>query len=113
MKNKFTGTFLVIMLAFSCSQEKKSEKEITLKENSERTERYVASDGNSALVTFTEKNGEKSIAISRENRTIAARQKRGETDTYADHDYEIAVRADSVIINQGNQVIGLKKARGQ
>ncbi|WP_027376642.1 hypothetical protein [Kaistella palustris] len=79
----------------------------------EYTDRYVAEDGSSALVTFKNTGSEKSISISRDKMTINAQQKGTEEGVYTDHDYEIVAKNDSVTITQGNNVIGLKKARTQ
>lgn len=76
------------------------------------TDRYVAEDGSAALVTFKNSDGKKEISIASNKMTIKAPQ----TDvdgTYADHDYEIIAKDDSIKITQGNNVITLKKARGQ
>ena len=78
----------------------------------EYTDRYVAEDGSSALVTFKNSGEGKSISILSNKKTIVAPQ----TDVagvYAAHDFEIISKNDSVIITQGNNVINLKKAREQ
>ncbi|MBH1960633.1 MAG: hypothetical protein I8H68_11025 [Flavobacteriia bacterium] len=80
----------------------------------EYTERYVAEDGSSALVTFKNTDKENTISIRSNNKTISAPKK---TDAgpgvYGNYDFEIVAKKDSVIITQGNNIIALKKARGQ
>lgn len=79
----------------------------------ERTDRYVAEDGSSALVTFKETGEEKSISIRSNNKTIAAPLKEAEADkmVYGNYDFEIVSKKDSITITQGDNVISLKKAR--
>lgn len=80
--------------------------------STERTDRYVAEDGSSALVTFKNTDKEKSISIRSNNKTISAprKEEKGE-GVYGNYDFEIVAKNDSVIITQGNNVIALKKAR--
>ncbi len=79
----------------------------------ERTDRYVAEDGSSALVTFKETGEEKSISIRSNNKTIAASLKEAEADktVYGNYDFEIVSKKDSITITQGDNVISLRKAR--
>lgn len=80
----------------------------------EYTERYVAEDGSSALVTFKNSDKENTISVRSNNKTISAPRKAGAgPGVYGNFDFEIVSRNDSVIITQGNNIIGLKKARGQ
>ena len=81
----------------------------------ENTVRYVAEDGSSALVTFKNSDTHHSISIRSNNKTISAPQKEAlaKGAIYGDHDFEIASQNDSIIITQGDNVIKLKKARGQ
>lgn len=80
----------------------------------EYTERYVAEDGSSALVTFKNSDKENTISVRSNNKTISAPKKAGAgPGVYGNFDFEIVSRNDSVIITQGNNIIGLKKARGQ
>ena len=78
----------------------------------EYTDRYVAEDGSSALVTFKNNDKENTISIRSNNKTISAPRKgqKGE-GVYGNYDFEIVAKNDSVIITQGNNVIALKKAR--
>ena len=81
----------------------------------EYTDRYVGNDGSSALVTFKNTDKEKLISIRSNNKTIEAPLKM-ETDnerTYRNFDFEIVAQKDSITITQGDNVIQLKKARGQ
>ena len=82
--------------------------------NQENTDRYVAEDGSAALVTFKNSGDEKSISISSNKLTIKAPQTEALANggIYKDHDYEIVAKNDSVTITQGDNVILLKKARG-
>lgn len=82
---------------------------------SEHTDRYVAEDGSSALVTFTNTGTEKNISINSNKMTIKAEQKDlGATDgVYSNYDYMIVAKNDSVTITQGQNVITLKKAGSQ
>lgn len=82
---------------------------------SEHTDRYVAEDGSSALVTFINSDKGNSISIRSNNKTIVAEQKDsdGNTHVYHNQDIEIKSENDKVTITQGNNVIELKKARGQ
>ena len=80
----------------------------------EYTDRYVAEDGSSALVTFKNSGKENTISIRSNNKTIAApRKAESGPGVYGNFDFEIVSKNDSVIITQGNNIISLKKARGQ
>ena len=90
-----------------------SESESGVKEG-EYTDRYVAEDGSSALVTFKNSDKENTISVRSNNKTISAPRKAGAgPGVYGNFDFEIVSRNDSVIITHGNNIIGLKKARGQ
>ena len=84
-------------------------------ETQEVTERYVAEDGSSALVTFKNSDKEHTISIRSNNKTIVLPQKEAwaKGGIYADHDIEVKSEGDNITITQGNAVISLKKARGQ
>lgn len=77
----------------------------------EYTERYVAEDGSSALVTFKNTDKEQLISIRSNNKTISAPQK--EAGVYGNFDITIEAKNDSIKIMQQDHVIILKKARGQ
>lgn len=79
----------------------------------EYTDRYVGADGTSTLVTFN--NEEKTISIRSNNKTIAAPQKEVSSagTTYGNYDFTILVKDDSIKITQEDNIILLKKARGQ
>ncbi|MGA9213592.1 hypothetical protein [Kaistella sp.] len=81
----------------------------------EYTERYVGEDGTSALVTFKNMPKEKTISIRSNNKTISAPQKEvsPKGTIYGDFDITIVSKNDSITITQENNVIHLKKARGQ
>jgi len=81
----------------------------------EFTDRYVADDGSSALVTFKTTDNEKSISIRSNNKTISAKQKKQTSEgiIYGNYDFEILSKTDTIKITQGNNVIVLKKARVQ
>ena len=116
---------LVLMSNISCKKSADGNKGV-LVENSaentakvdslsqENTDRYVAEDGSSALVTFKTSGEEKSISISSNKMTIKAPQTEALSNggIYKDHDYKIVAKNDSVTITQGDNIIMLKKARG-
>lgn len=81
----------------------------------EYTERYVGEDGTSALVTFKNTDKEKTISIRSNNKTISAPQKEAfeKGGIYGNFDITIEAKNDSIKITQGDNVIHLKKARGQ
>ncbi|WP_226063205.1 hypothetical protein [Kaistella polysaccharea] len=81
----------------------------------EYTDRYVAEDGTSALVTFKNGDADKTISIRSNNKTITAPQKEAwaKGGVYGNFDIEIVAKNDSVTITQGNNVIRLKKAKGE
>lgn len=81
----------------------------------EQAVRYVADDGSSAHVTFGQNDDGKIISVKSNNKTIAAPLLRSSdgAEIYGSHDMEIKSANDSVIITQGDNVITLKKARGQ
>ena len=80
----------------------------------EYTDRYVAEDGSSALVTFKNSDKENTISVRSNNKTISAPRKTDKGEgVYGNYDFEIVSKNDSVIITQGNNIISLKKARGQ
>lgn len=81
----------------------------------EYTDRYVGEDGTSALVTFKNSDTENTISIRSNNKTISAPQKEAweKGGIYGDFDIEIIAKNDSITITQGNNIIKLKKARGQ
>ena len=84
-------------------------------DSQEYTERYVGEDGTSALVTFKNTDKEKNISIRSNNKTISAPQKEAteKVRTYGDFDITIVAKNDSITITQEDNVIVLKKARGQ
>ena len=84
-------------------------------DSQEYTERYVGEDGTSALVTFKNTDKEKNISIRSNNKTISAPQKEATENvrTYGDFDITIVAKNDSITITQEDNVIVLKKARGQ
>jgi predicted DNA binding CopG/RHH family protein len=127
----------VIAITFSCSKNTEGNPGIIKQENEsaeklpkdslgnvekdiknstdEFTDRYVADDGSSALVTFKTTDNEKSISIRSNNKTISAKQKKQTSEgiIYGNYDFEILSKTDTIKITQGNNVIVLKKARVQ
>ena len=85
------------------------------KESTESTYRYVADDGSSALVTFKNDQEGNTITIKSNNATLYAKQEKsdGKTTIYKNQNVEIKSEGDHVTITQENNVIELKKARGQ
>ena len=132
MKKIFAISSLVLLtMALSCSDKGDGNKNVLAAENAEAvvtttagsmnsdgaeestTDRYVAEDGSSALVTFSTKDSVKSISILSNRKTITAPQTdvMADGEIYGSFDFEI-VKKDSVItITQGNNVIILRKAR--
>lgn len=84
-------------------------------DSQEVTERYVAVDGSSALVTFRNNDKENTISIRSNNKTISAPQKEAwaKGGVYGNFDINIVAKNDSITITQGDNIIYLKKARGQ
>lgn len=127
----------ILMLALSCNKNTEGNKSVIKQENGysadlpkdsvdmtdqitsgnenakEYTDRYVGTDGTSTLVTFN--NEEKTISIRSNNKTIAAPQKEVSSagTTYGNYDFTILVKDDSIKITQEDNIILLKKARGQ
>ena len=127
----------ILMLTLSCNKNTEGNKSVIKQENGysadlpkdsvdmtdqitagnenakEYTDRYVGSDGTSTLVTFN--NEEKTISIRSNNKTIAAPQKEVSSagTTYGNYDFTILVKDDSIKITQEDNIILLKKARGQ
>ena len=123
----------MLLLSLSCEKNTEGNKSVIKQENeysedlpkdslaeipttvdqtaAEYTELYVGDDGSSALVTFKNTDEEKSISIRSNNKTISAPQK--EVGVYGNFDITIETKNDSIMITQENNVIYLKKARGQ
>ena len=115
---------VLLLMNFNCTKSTDGNTGIVKQENnenknnsdsttSELTERYVADDGSSALVTLKEGEKENSISIKSNNKIISAVEKNKTADgaIYSNYDFEIITKKDSVIITQGNNIIKLKKAR--
>lgn len=79
------------------------------------TDRYVADDGSSALVTFNNTAKVKTISIRSNNKTITTPQTEAfaKGGIYKDFDITIVAKNDSITITQEKNVIHLVKARGQ
>ena len=129
----------MLMLLFSCTKNTEGNKSVIKQENGysadlpkdtvvvtnqitagnesakEYTDRYVGEDGTSALVTFKNTDTDKTISIRSNNKTISAPQKEVSAagTTYGNYDFTILVKNDSIKITQEDNVILLKKARGQ
>ncbi len=128
----------ILMVIFSCKKSTEGNKSIIKQENGysmdlpkdttsvpdqisgsesekEYTERYVAEDGSSALITFKNADKEKTISIRSNNKTISAPQKEAyeKGGVYGNFDITIKAKNDSITISQNDNVIILKKARGQ
>jgi predicted DNA binding CopG/RHH family protein len=141
-RSSMKKTFVIILstvlaITFSCSKNTEGNPGIIKQENesaeklpkdslgnvekdiknttNEFTDRYVADDGSSALVTFKTTDNEKSISIRSNNKTISAKQKKQTSEgiIYGNYDFEILSKTDTIKITQGNNVIVLKKARVQ
>lgn len=136
-KTIFIAASSALLLITSCTKSSEGNKSVIKQENGysedlskdtltiagetdntnskEYTERYVGEDGTSALVTFKNTDKEKNISIRSNNKTISAPQKEATENvrTYGNFDIEIVAKNDSITITQENNVIVLKKARGQ
>ena len=134
-KNILFAASCLLIITFSCTKNIEGNKSVIQQENGysadlpedtmavtnpvtannenakEYTERYVAEDGSSALVTFKNTDEEKTISIRSNNKTISAPQK--EACVYGNFDITIEAKNDRITITQENNVILLKKARGQ
>lgn len=79
------------------------------------TFRYVAYDGSNTNVTFATENGGNSITLKSNQLTLTVPQVDSKENEaiYKDHDIEIRAFGDSIVIDQGDNIIELKKARGQ
>lgn len=84
-------------------------------QGTEKTYRYVAEDGSSALATFVETPKGNYISIKSNNKTINVKETESTpTKTiYDENTVNVRVEGDSLVITQGNAIINLKKARGQ
>ena len=85
-------------------------------ETQEHTYRYVAEDGSSALVKFSNSTKDGNyIAITSNKKTIKVKQKEAwaKGAIYEENGITIKSEGDKVTIEQGGNVIELKKARGQ
>ena len=113
---------IVLLSTVSCNKSSDGNKGVLVEQSpennmkkdsltNEQTDRYVAEDGSSAFVTFKYSVDQNSISISSNKMTIKAPQTEV-AGVYEDHDYKIIAKNDSVKITQGNNVILLKKARG-
>ena len=116
MKKIIIVTFGVSLILLSCGKKENEGNKAVIKNEqvetiNEETLRYVASDGSSALVTFKDENGEKSISIYSNKKRIDVPHDRD--GVYRKDDIQVVSKGDSVTITQGENVIELKKARGQ
>ena len=117
MKKLVLVASAILFSAVQSCDKKEGRKSVIAAENAsdtnrdEKTERYVAEDGSSALVTVRDNEDDKSISIRSNNKTITAPWK--SEGVYSNYDFEIMTKNDSVKITQGDNVITLKKARGQ
>lgn len=84
-------------------------------ETQEHSYRYVATDGSSAKVTFFNTPEGNYMTVFSNGRIIRAEQTEASAKNavYKNQDVEIVSEGDLVTITQGNNVIELKKARGQ
>ncbi|MDO5614588.1 MAG: hypothetical protein Q4G16_00230 [Cruoricaptor ignavus] len=83
--------------------------------NNTYTYRYVAEDGTNAHVTFINDDKGSSISIKSNNKTITLPQTEvwAKGAIYKDHDIEVESKGENLKITQGNNVIELKRARGE
>lgn len=81
----------------------------------EKTYRYVAEDGSNANITFTNASSGNYISIRSNNKTIQVKQKKTDEKAalYEENGIQVKSEGDIITITQGNNVIELKKAKGQ
>lgn len=81
----------------------------------EKTYRYVAEDGSNANITFTNSLSGNYISIRSNNKTIQVKQKKTDEKAalYEENGIQVKSEGDIITITQGNNVIELKKAKGQ
>lgn len=119
MKNViYTIAAVILSITISCKKSTDGNKNVLVADNSnvkETTKRFVAEDGTSALVTVFEGDKENSISVRSNNKTISAEQKTktAEGGIYENYDFQIVAKNDTVTITQGNNVIILRKAKGE
>lgn len=133
------GSALTLLISFSCGKETTGNKGIIKegtndsivlpvdslnttdnnmtaenRDTQDYTDRYVGTDGTSALVTFKNTGEEKMISVRSNNQTISAPLKEAWENggVYANFDFEIVAKNDTITITQEDNVITLKKARG-
>ncbi len=116
---KFLLIIVILSLSviFGCKKSANGNKGVVVKEitTKEKTFRYVAEDGSSALVTFIETDKGNAISIRSNNKTITLDQKDsdGNMTVYGNEDIEVRSEGNNVTITQGNNVIELRKAKGE
>ena len=81
----------------------------------EHSYRYVAEDGRSAKVTFVNSDKANYITVLSNGKTIRAEQSEASAKNavYKNQDVEIVSEGDNITITQGNNVIELRKAKGE
>lgn len=118
MKNTFVILFAALFLTTtSCKKSTDGNKNVVAGTESaaadQKTVRYVAEDGSSALITFN-KDGN-SISVRSNGRTITVPQSQVQQNTtvYSGNGIEVKSEGDNITITQNNAVISLKKAKGE
>lgn len=83
--------------------------------HTENKYRYVAEDGSNANVTFVNSDKENYIVVESNNSTLRGTQSEvwAKGAIYTNQDVEIKSQGDSITITQGDNIIELKRARGQ
>lgn len=142
MKKTIVVFTLLSLFVYSCNKQESGNKSIIKDENititnkngeidstvSTKTEmkdgesnfreesfRYVAEDGSSAKVTFVDTNNVNYITIFSNGKTIKAdfKENKGSSKIYKNQDVEIKSDGDDLTITQGNNLIELRKAKGE
>lgn len=125
-KTIYVIAVIALSLNISCKESTDGNKNVLQKETSiagtvadstisETTERYVGDDGTSALVTFKTTTEGKTISVRSNNKTIAAplKETMGEAEVYGNFDFEMVAKNDSITITQGDNIITMRKAKGE
>lgn len=129
MKIYTISAILLLMLSTSCKKQETGNQGVIVKDPVENTAntsgsstapqehvyRYLAEDGTAAKVTFSNSDRGNFITVFSNNKGIKAEQTEAwaKGAIYINADVEIRSAGDSLTITQGNQVIELRRAKGQ
>lgn len=123
MKKFFLSVFAISIIVVSCSKNSGNKAVIENENNqseqvttdSTETLRYVTPDGSNTHVTFlgTDQNSQIEVKSGQLTLLVPFAEKTDEGTFYRRDDIEIRSWGDSLTIEQGENIIELKKARGQ